>query len=86
MKSAISYKILLFLLISLLFSNCASKMEVIPEEIEINDFVWKGLNAYYFWQSSKPDLADTRFNSQATLNNYLAGFSNSENIFESLLL
>jgi C-terminal processing protease CtpA/Prc len=61
-------------------------MEVIPEEIEINDFVWKGLNAYYFWQSSKPDLADTRFNSQATLNNYLAGFSNPENIFESLLL
>ncbi len=86
MKSAISYKILLLLLISLLFSNCASKMEVIPEEIEINDFVWKGLNAYYFWQSSKPDLADTRFNSQATLNNYLAGFSNPENIFESLLL
>jgi|TARA_B110000879_G_scaffold23838_1_gene31507 C-terminal processing protease CtpA/Prc len=86
MKSAISHKILLLLLISLLFSNCASKMEVIPEEIEINDFVWKGLNAYYFWQSSKPDLADTRFNSQATLNNYLAGFSNPENIFESLLL
>jgi C-terminal processing protease CtpA/Prc len=61
-------------------------MEVIPEEIEINDFVWKGLNAYYFWQSSKPDLADTRFNAQATLNNYLTGFSNPENIFESLLL
>ena len=61
-------------------------MEVIPEEIEIKDFVWKGLNAYYFWQSSKPDLADIRFNSQATLNNYLAGFTNPENIFESLLL
>ena len=61
MKSAISYKILLFLLISLLFSNCASKMEVIPEEIEINDFVWKGLNAYYFLAKFKARLSRYSF-------------------------
>lgn len=32
-----------------------------------------------------PELADNRFNSQASLDNYLVGFSNPENIFESLL-
>ena len=85
MKFAIFRKFLLVLLLLFFFYSCASKTEVIPEEIEINDFVWKGLNAYYFWQSSKPELADNRFNSQASLDNYLAGFSNPENIFESLL-
>ena len=85
MKFAIFRKFLLVLLLLFFFYSCASKTEVIPEEIEINDFVWKGLNAYYFWQSSKPELDDNRFNSQASLDNYLAGFSNPENIFESLL-
>ena len=59
---------------------------MIPKNIEINDFVCKGLNAYYFWQSLKPELADNRFKSQTTLNNYLAGFSNPKNIFEGQLL
>ena len=27
---------------------------------EINDFIWKGLNQYYYWQSDVSDLADSK--------------------------
>ena len=78
-------RILIILPFSLLLFNCSSKTEDIPIDIEINDFVWKGLNAYYLWQSDKPDLADRRFNNQQELNSYLRGFPTPENIFETLL-
>ncbi len=79
------YKIALILFISTLFLGCSSKSENIPADIEINDFVWKGLNAYYLWQSGNPDLSDTRFSSQIELNNYLYGFAAPEVLFEDLL-
>jgi C-terminal processing protease CtpA/Prc len=72
-------------LTSTLFFHCSSNTEVTPEKYEINEFVWKGLNAYCLWQGSKPDLADTRFNSQGALNDYVSGFSSPEAIFENLL-
>lgn len=78
-------KSVIILLISVFFFNCSSKSEDVPADLEVNDFVWKGLNAYYLWQSSKPDLADTRFSSQIELNNYLSGFPTPEILFESLL-
>ena len=37
---------------------------------EINDFVWKGMNLYYLWQSDVPDLADDRFENQSQLNTF----------------
>ena len=27
---------------------------------EINDFIWKGLNQYYYWQSDVSNLADSK--------------------------
>ncbi|MFK8302094.1 S41 family peptidase [Capnocytophaga stomatis] len=29
--------------------------------LEIKDFIWKGLNTFYLWQADVPNLADTRF-------------------------
>ena len=83
MYSKMSLKVLFFLFISFTFLNC-SKTEDIPADIEVNDFVWKGMNAYYYWQSDKPDLADTRFSSQSKLNGYLSGFTTPEDLFETV--
>ena len=80
-----SFKIVSILTIILFFANCSSTSEDVPADIEINDFVWKGLNAYYLWQSAIPDLADRRFSNQNELNSYLAGFSTPKTLFESLL-
>lgn len=85
MKLSFFAKIFLILFIFNVFTGCTSKSEDIPLDIEIHDFVWKGLNAYYLWQSSISDLSDTRFSSQTELNNYSYGFSSPETLFESLL-
>ena len=78
-------KIFLATIILSLFFSCSKDDNSIPKDIEIQDFVWKGMNTYYLWQSSKPDLADTRFSSQSELNEFLNGYSSPEEIFASLL-
>ena len=77
-------KICTSLLIISSFLNCSNKISSIPTDIEINDFVWKGMNAYYYWQSDVPDLRDDRFSNQAEINNFSASFSTPEDIFESV--
>jgi C-terminal processing protease CtpA/Prc len=52
---------------------------------EVNDFVWKGLNLFYFWQSNVPELADNKFADQNELNAFLNTFSDPENLFDNLL-
>lgn len=84
MKPVSILKYSLIFIISLSFYNC-SKSESIPADVEINDFVWKGLNAYYLWQDQVADLSDTRFSSQNQLNNYLRNFDTPDNLFYSLL-
>ncbi|MFY8214317.1 MAG: S41 family peptidase [Flavobacterium sp.] len=57
----------------------------VPEDIAINNFVWKGLNLYYLWQSDVNNLADDRFANQSDLNTFLYGFPQPENLFQQLL-
>ena len=54
---------------------------------DINDFIWKGMNLWYFWQQeeSLPDLADDRFTTNEEYTTYLDGFDSPEALFESLL-
>ncbi|MFK5878769.1 MAG: S41 family peptidase [Flavobacteriaceae bacterium] len=57
----------------------------IPDDIEVQNFIWKGLNAFYFWQQDLTDLSDQRFSSQEELNSFLRDYSNPEELFYSLL-
>jgi carboxyl-terminal processing protease len=52
---------------------------------EINDFVWKGMNAIYLYKDNVPDLANDRFSSDAEYGAYLNNFSTPEGLFESLI-
>ena len=71
--------------ISLLTLNCAKhKEENLPLYVEINDFVWKGMNTYYLWQDSIPNLADNRFSSQNELNSFLEDYNEPEDLFYDL--
>lgn len=54
-------------------------------KLEINDFIWKGLNLFYLYQAEVPNLADNRFSSQSQLNTFLSGFDDPADLFESLL-
>jgi len=51
---------------------------------EINDFVWKGMNLWYFWQQDVNDLADNRFSSDQEYTDYLNSFSSPRNLFNAL--
>lgn len=52
---------------------------------EINDFVWKGMNAFYLYKENSPDLANDRFTSNQDYASYLNSFSAPEELFESLI-
>ena len=64
------------------FQSCEDQDD---HAVPVNDFIWKGLNAYYLWQADVPNLADDRFANQAELNNFLEAYSSPESLFESLL-
>src|SRR5690606_23217469 len=68
------------------FTACnTDDSSTVPKDLKINDFVWKGLNLYYLWQEEVPNLADDRFTSQSQLNDFLRGYSNPSDLFNSLL-
>lgn len=52
---------------------------------EINDFVWKGMNAVYLYKDNIPDLDDDRFSSDQEYGDYLNSFAAPEDLFESLI-
>lgn len=51
----------------------------------INDFIWKAMNFTYLYKSEIPDLADNRFSTNQSYQDYLNVFSSPENFFGSLL-
>lgn len=58
----------------------------VPTDLEVNNFVWKGLNLYYLWQEDVSDLNDNRFENQDQLNTFLSNsdYSNPVNLFNHL--
>ena len=80
------FKITLLLFIALFtFQSCEDMDDVAaPQSLEVNDFVWKGLNLYYLWQADVPNLADTRFSNQDDLNAFLSKYPKPEELFDAL--
>ena len=79
-------RVFLFIAVLPLLHNCSKGEDPISKDIEIQNFVWKGMNSYYFWQSNIPNLSDTRFTSQSQLNEFLKGYNSPEEIFEALAI
>jgi len=51
---------------------------------EIKDYIWKGLNLWYYWQEQVDDLADTFDDNQSNYVNYLQAIADPEDFFNSL--
>ncbi len=71
--------------IGFMFGCSTDDSNKVPREIEIQNFVWNGLNLYYLWQEDVPNLANDRFANQEQLNNFLKGYPNPTDLFNSLL-
>lgn len=68
-----------------LFFSCERDNQF-PVDVQANDFVWKGLNAYYLYQDQVDDLSDRRFSNDPQLLDYLTTFETPEDIFNSLVI
>ena len=70
-------------------SNIDSESTDSPSEItlstEINDFIWKGLNQYYYWQSDVANLADSKATMESEYIALLNSQQDSKEFFEGLL-
>ncbi|MCP9200719.1 S41 family peptidase [Gramella sp. GC03-9] len=94
-------KILMLMgLIGILFTSCEKDEENftdttsenneenttdISEELEIEDFVYRGLNEIYLYKAEVPELADSYFSSNSDKFEYLDNFSSPEELFETLI-
>ena len=79
-------KILSFFLMLISFSSCQNEeLSASATTLEINSFIWYGLNDLYLWQEDVPNLADDRFATVTALNSFLSGYTDSEKLFKALL-
>lgn len=77
--------IILFFLAVFTFQSCQDNDDVAaPPNLEVQNFIWKGLNLYYLWQADVPNLSDTRFANQTELNIFLKEYPVPENLFDAL--
>jgi len=53
-------------------------------DLEINDFIWKGLNQYYYWQEAIDSLADSKTSNAAEYVKFLGNTVDPSDFFTSL--
>ncbi len=92
--------LLLFLSIGLILTSCKkSDDDLTPPDgidpdpianVDVQDFMWKAMNFWYFWQADVPNLADDKFPDTAegieAYTQFLASESDPGVFFEELLL
>ena len=79
MKYINIYLITISILIISCSKDASDKLEdtidIVDQErelkIEINDFIWEGLNYWYYWQENVPDLSDTKVNNATSYEAFL---------------
>ncbi|WGD34939.1 S41 family peptidase [Olleya sp. YS] len=84
MKKTWIYTILL--VVSVTFTSCFEDIDDNAiSETDIKDFVWKGLNQWYFWQQTVTDLTDDRFANSTEYTDFLNSYESPDALFEALL-
>jgi len=79
--------LILFIVASIGFHSCDDMDDSlsVTSGLEVQTFIWKGLNLYYLWQQDVPDLADNRFANTSELNDFLYTKETPEILFQDLL-
>ena len=75
-------------LASLTMVNCSDDLDDVirpASNLEISQFIYRGLNFWSLYKEDVPDLANDRFTSDAELNDFLDDFESPEATFEALL-
>lgn len=85
-----SKSLLLLVLISIMATSCFEDDDDVTTSTteqteELNDFVWQGMNSWYYWQTDVTNLDDTKDDDNDTYVEYLSQYSTPEDLFNSLL-
>ena len=67
----------LSLVILIVLSSCSKDRddEIRPlSELEIENFIYSGMQLYYLYKPEIPELANTYFDTNSELNDFLSGF------------
>ncbi|MDO9037539.1 MAG: S41 family peptidase [Lutibacter sp.] len=85
----LGYILATYVVLGLTFASCDKNDDPAPIsnglDKPINDFVWKGMNSWYNWQTNVPNLANTKDDDKDAYNTYLNTFAEPEDFFYSLL-
>ena len=65
-------------------SDTSTTTTDVVADLEINDFIWKGLNQYYYWQEAVDSLADSQTNNAAEYVKFLGNTVDPSDFFTSL--
>jgi len=84
MKTKISIPVLILLIATTFFSCKNDDDSGLPPSTSVNDFVWKAMNLWYYWQEDVPNLADDRFSSDSEYTSFLNSQQTDE-LFYNLL-
>ena len=91
--------LLLFIAMGLFCTNCTNDDNIVPEvlprqeepktaaDYPVQDFMWKAMNLFYFWQADVPNLADIKFSSlkDPEYVSFLASEENPKDFFYNAL-
>jgi C-terminal processing protease CtpA/Prc len=83
MKNFVKPLLLLFLLV-LPFGCEDMDDHPVPAKLQVNDFIWKGMNLYYLWQADVPDLADSKDDNESEYFSFLDSFADPTDLFNHL--
>ncbi|TXN35377.1 carboxyl-terminal protease [Flagellimonas hymeniacidonis] len=77
--------LLLFVALGLSLTACNNDDDAnVPTDIVVQNFMWRAMNLWYFWQGEVPNLADNRFASDAEYTEFLAATSDPLNFYNSI--
>ncbi|HUH34746.1 MAG TPA: S41 family peptidase [Moheibacter sp.] len=69
---------------SLFFIGCKNDDDNVRPSISVNDFVWKAMNLWYYWQEQSPKLADDAFPTANAYQQFIQAQS-TQDLFYGLL-
>ncbi|WP_338378297.1 S41 family peptidase [uncultured Flavobacterium sp.] len=69
--------------LSFVLKSCSDDYDDVLHYRSTNEFIWEGLNQYYYWQKDSPDLNDARFATDEAFQSFLNNYS-PESLFQHL--
>jgi len=79
--------LLLLIIVTSIVSSCFEDLDdnlQIASELEIKNFIYRGLNFFYLYKADSPELANDAFANQNELDDFLNSFASPENLFDYL--